>query len=287
MNWLFFTILAITSRATYSIATRVLSKDVEVSPITHSLLLTTAAGFLSLFVSPFIGGVSFKGISLYAIPAILMMSSQTFGNVIYFRGQKGLGAGMTQIAFSSILIWGTILSVLFLGSVFSLTQIIGIFFLLIAILTIQFKQRKMNFNSNFLYILGSAVLFAIFQVSSAGLSKAISTGAYLVMAYLGPSLIICALYFKNIRKDFGLIKKQLRHTFLKTLFAGGTSMLYFIFSYLAYRQAPDSGVVVVLLTSQVVLSVIFGIYFLKEKEDSTMKLLAGALAVVAGILIKS
>lgn len=287
MNWLLLTVLAITARATMSIATRVLSKDVEVSPITHSLLLTTSAGLLSLAISPFVGGISFVGISQYKIPAILMITSQAFGNVIYFRGQKNLGAGTTQIAFSSILIWGTILSVLFLGSIFSFTQLTGILLLLVAILTVQYRQNKMDLNSSFLYIVASAILFAVFQVSSAGLSKAISTGAYLVMAYFGSSLIIGTLYFASIKKDYKLLKHQLKHISSKTLFASGTSLLYFVFSYLAYRHAPDRGVVVVLLTSQVVLSVIFGIYFLKEKENKARKLLAGALAVVAGILIKS
>lgn len=75
MNWLFLTVLAITSRATYSIATKVLSKDVEVSPITHSLLLTTFAGVLSLLISPFVGGISFEGISEYLVAVVLMIGS--------------------------------------------------------------------------------------------------------------------------------------------------------------------------------------------------------------------
>jgi drug/metabolite transporter (DMT)-like permease len=287
MNWVLITVLAITSRATYSIGTRVLSKDVEVSPITHSLLLTAAAGLLSLLISPFVGGISFEGLGAYAIPAGIMVTSQAVGNVIYFRGQKNLGAGTTQIAFSSILIWGAILSVFFLGSTFSLTQVIGIAVMLIAILTVQYAKGEIELDSSFMYIVASAVLFAIFQVASADLSKTISTGAYLVMAYLGPTVIIGGLYFNKIKRDFKHIVHQLKNTFSKTLFASGTSMLYFVFSYLAYRQAPDRGVVVVLLTSQVVFSVLFGIFFLGERKNVARKLLAGLLAFVAGVLIKS
>ena len=43
----------------------------------------------------------------------------------------------------------------------------------------------------------------------------------------------------------------------------------------------------VLLTAQVILSVIFGIIFLKERGNMGKKLLAGILAVIAGILIKA
>jgi hypothetical protein len=78
MNWLFLTLLAITSRATYSIATKVLSKDVKVTPITHSILLTTFAGVLSLLISPFVGGISFEGVEGYSIAILLMVGSQAF-----------------------------------------------------------------------------------------------------------------------------------------------------------------------------------------------------------------
>lgn len=287
MNWLFLTILAILSRATYSIATKILSKDVQVTAITHSLLLTCFAGVISFFISPFVGGISFYGIEKFFLPTILMIVSQAFGNVLFFIGIKKLDAGTTQIAFSSILIWGAILSVLFLGSVFSLVQIVGIIFMLIAILMIQYKKGKLEMNSGFLYIVCSAILFAIFQVASAGLSKTLSTGTYLILAYGGPSIIIGLLYFRKIKNDFILLQKQIKNTFIKTIYASGTSMLYFLFSYLAYRYAPDRGIVVVLLTSQVILSVLFGVLFLKEKDNTTKKFAAGILAFIAGVLIKS
>lgn len=287
MDWLLLTLLAITARATYSIATKILSRDIRASPITQSLLLTSFAGLLSLLISPLVGGISFVGLSRFLFPTALMITSQAFGNVLFFKGIKKLDASTTQVAFSSILIWGTILSVIFLKSIFSPVQLMGIILLLIAILLVQYEKGRIDLNTSFLYIVASAVLFAVFQVASADLSKTINTGTYLVLAYLGPSLIIGSIYFSNIKKDFSLLSNQLKNASLKTLFASGTSLLYFVFSYLAYKYAPDRGVVVVLLTAQVVLSVIFGIIFLKEKENKVRKLLAGALAFLAGILIKS
>lgn len=129
MNWLLLTLLAITSRATYSIATKILSKDVKVSPITQSLLLTSFAGVLSLLISPVVGGISFKGLGQFLFPTALMISSQAFGNILFFKGIKNLDASTAQIAFSSILIWGAILSVIFLKSIFSPIQLTGIIFL--------------------------------------------------------------------------------------------------------------------------------------------------------------
>ncbi|PID99054.1 hypothetical protein CSA80_02975 [Candidatus Saccharibacteria bacterium] len=287
MTWALLTLLAITARATLSIATKILSKDVEVSATTHSVLLTMTATILSLVVAPFVGGISFSGVDQYWLPIAIIIMSQSFANVLFFLGVKRLDAGTAQVAFSSILVWGALLSVLFLGSVFSWAQLAGILLMMVAILLVQYKGGKIDMSSGVLYIVGSAVLYAVFQVASADISKVVSTGAYLLMAYLGPSLVVGLVYLSQLKKDLPLVRDQLKKTSTKTLFAGGASMLYFVFSYAAYKNAPDSGVVVVLLTSQVVLSVIFGIVFLKEKDNQTRKLLAGILAFAAGALIKN
>lgn len=286
MNWIILVLLAITSRATYSVATKVLSKNVEVSAITQSLLLLLSAGILSLFISPFMGGISFEGIEQYWFSVLLMIVSISIGNILYFVGIKKLDSGITQIAFSTILIWGALLSVIFLGSVFSIIQIGGMVLMLIAILMVQYSKGSFKLNSSVSYIIGSAVLFAVFQVVSAEISKTISTGAYLLMVYLAPVVIIGSVYYKRVVADLLLLKGQVKKTSTSMLFSSVTSLLYFIFSYLAYGSAVDSGVVVVMLTAQVVLSVIFGIIFLKEKENQNKKILAGLLAFMAGVMIK-
>jgi len=286
MNWILLTILAVVARSTYSIATKLLSKHVKVSPITQSVLLGVYAGLLALPISLLVGGINFSGISTVWQATLIMIVSQAFGNILFFKGLNSLDAGTTQIAFSSILIWGAILSALYLGSQYSGLQLLGIFLMLIAILLIQYR-KGLKLDKGILLIIGSAALFAIFQVASAKISNIVNTGAYLILAYLGSALILIIIYFKTITKDFKLLVNQVKTTSLSTLFASGTSLLYFTFSYFAYQIAPDKGIVVILLTTQVILSVIFGIIFLKERENMTKKILAGILAVAASILIKA
>ena len=287
MNWIILTLLAIIARATYSLGTRMLSRDIKVSPITQSFLLTLATGVLILLFNPFIGGLGFNGVGSNFLLLSTIVIASVGGNIIYFIGQKKLDVGMTQIAFSSILIWGGFLSVVFLKSNFSITQSIGIVILLSAILLVQVKKDRITLHRSVLYIVMSAMLFALFQVGSAKIAPTISTGAYLIVTSFGTAITILIIYFKTIKTDFSKLTSQVKNTFSKTLFASGTSALYMIFAFMAYKKAPDSGVVVVLLTSQVIVSVIFGIIFLKERENMGIKLLAGILAVIAGILIKS
>lgn len=288
MSWLLLTVLAIVSRAVFGIAVKLLSNKARVSAATQAVLLTTGAGLLAVLVSPLVGGVTIHGLSAVWFIALLMVASQAFGNILFFKGLEKLDASTAQIAFASILLWSTLLSILFLGSQFTFKQFVGILILFIAILTVQYTKKKdRTINTGILYVFMSTFLFAVFQTTSAELAKTISAGTYLVLAYLGSSLIIGAIYYGRLKKDSQFLKTNARKLLTPMLFACITSIMYFVFSYFAYKSAPDRGIVVVLLTSQVILSVILAIIFLKERKNVNRKLVGGALAVIAGVLIKS
>ncbi|HVF69920.1 MAG TPA: DMT family transporter [Xanthomonadales bacterium] len=286
MDWLLLTILAILFRAIYGIATKVLSSNIDASPKTQSFLLMLVATPITSVVSPFIGGISFEGISSVWLISIIMFSSLAFANVLYYKGMETLDAGTSQIAFSSILIWGTILSIIFLNSKLSPQQLFGIFILLLAIILAQYSNKSVRINKGVLYIIVSTALFAAFQVTSAEMAKTMSAGGYLLIAYLGSTLILGITYISKINEEIKIIKKNVHVALKVLLFASSTSIIYFIFSYFAYRFAPDPGIVVILLTSQALFAVILGTIFLKERDGIGRKLFAGALAVLAGILIK-
>lgn len=287
MNWIILTFLAIIFRAIYSLGTRRLSRDITVSPITLSFLLTASTGLLILLFNPLFGGLDFSGVKSNLMTLVLILSTSVAGNIVYFAGQKKLDAGVTQIIFSSILIWGGILSALFLQSTFSAQQVIGMIILLTAIIMVQYKKGSVSVNKSALYIVLSAMLFALFQVGSAHVSTSIRVAAYLLITSFGTALTILCISFNTIKKDYVTLIAHFKGTVTNLFVASGTSLLYMMFSFMAYKTAPDKGVVVVLLTSQVILSVLFGIVFLKERENIKVKIIAGVLALIAGILIKS
>lgn len=291
MSRLILTFLAVLSRSNYSLGTKLMTNSIKARPQTVAFFLLSGAGLISLFICPFFGGINFASIFHNWELSLIIALALVIGNVLYFKAQVSLDAGTTQIAFSSILIFGTVFSIIFLDSNFSIQQLIGIFILLIALLIVQniknvasLKHKSMG--AIFTIIL-SAVFMAIFQVSSAELAKKIDTGTYLFVAYLGCAIILYLLYFKSISKDIIEIKKSYKAFALPTLFACSTSLLYYVFSYFAYRHAPDRGVVVVLLTTQVVFTVILATLFLNERENIKRKSIGAVLALIAGILIKS
>ncbi len=288
MGWLLLTFLAVTSRAVYSLGAKVLTNRLLVSSPTQAVLLTGATTFMALVVSPLLGGISIAGLDGAWDTVLLMITTQAVGNVFFFRGQQELDAGTSQIAFSSIVIWGTLLSTWLLGSKFSLQQAVGITILVAAIILIQHRKGHRKPSTAVLAIIVSAASFAAFQVTSAQISRQTTAATYLLLAYGGPTLLTSLVFVKRVRREIPVLWGSPRkHVGEGILFAAATSFAYFTFSYFAYRQAPDPGVVVVLLTTQMILSVILGAIFLRERTHPLRKAIATCLAFIASVMIKA
>jgi len=284
--WILYTVLAIVMRAVYGVLTKVLSNHIKVGPITQSVFLLLASGILSLAVVPF-SGFSLAGVGdIWAI-VLLTLTTSAVGNITYFKGIAKLESGTTQIAFSSILIWGLLMTNVFLGTTLSLLQSIGVVVLLFAILLAQYQKRAIKLQSGIFLILLSAASFAGFQVASARLAQEQTLGTYLVVIYVGSALLIALPYIPQIKRELAHARGHVTALAKIALITGSASMFNYVFAYFAFRTAPDPGIVVLLFTAQVVLAVILSIIFLKERSNVPLKIAAGVLAVVAAIMIKA
>jgi len=285
--WPLYTLLAVVGRATYGVLTKVLSNHTKVSPITQIVFLSAASTVIVLPILPFSGGFNLDGLSSVWLALAIAIVGSVIGSITYFTGIAKLESATTQVAFSSILIWGLIMSIIFLGTDLSVIQVIGVLVLLFAILLAQYNGKALKLQPGILLILLSAACFAAVQVASAKLSQVLNLGTYMVLVLLGPGLLIGLLYIQEVRRDIQRARGQLVRL-TKTAFAtAAASVFYYIFAYSAFRNAPDPGVVVLLLTSQVVLAVLLSIIFLKERTNIVFKIVAGVLAMLAAIMIKA
>lgn len=284
MDWLALTFVSIIFRSFYGLMTKIMSNKMKsLSVHGQAAALPLAAAVISILISPLVGGFSISNkFSFFTV--ILVVLGQGLGNITYFEAIKSLHNSTAQIAFSSILIFNTIFSVLFLNLRLTPLNFMGIFLLMGAILMVV--AGKMEFNKKGIFwMVISAALFAVFQLSSSELSKQVSAASYLVIAYLGAALVVILIKFKDIKKDLKTIIKNPeigRVPFYTASFSLGN----FIFAYWAYRSAPQASKVAILLTSQVVLTVILSYFFLKEKNHLMIKLFAGILVIIAAFLIK-
>ena len=284
MNWFLLTALSVVFRAIYGVLTKVLSNKAKVSVYTQAMMLPLAAGVIALIFSSLLGGLRFNVKEVDLLIVALVVLGQGLGNIAYFAAIASLTNATAQISFSSILIFNTILSLMFFNLHLSLINVLGLILLMTAIMSVVVGKIEFNKKGVALMIL-AAFLFSIFQLSSAKMSSEVEAAVYLVIAYFGASLTVFIFKWKIIIKD--LTKAQKISSVLGWPFLTAIPSLgNFIFAYYAYRVAPEPAKVAMLLTSQVVLAVLLSYFFLRERQYLGRKILAAMVVVMAAFLIK-
>lgn len=284
MDWFLLTCISVVFRSIFGVMTKVLSNRLKTSIYTQAALLPLAGAIIAIVVSPLLGGIQtdFSNVSLIAV--FLVMLGQGLGNIVYFAAIKELTNGTAQIAFSSILIFNTLLSFIFLDLQLSPINIFGIMLLMLAIMSVATGKVEFHKRGVSLMIL-SAFLFSVFQLSSAEISKQVGAATYLIIGYLGAAAVVFIFKWKPVAKELKF--SELKTTLGIPLLAAIPSVGNFLFAYYAYREAPQPAKVAMLLTSQVVLTVILSYFFLKEKGYVKQKVFASVLVVLSAIFIKS
>lgn len=255
----------------------------KVSVYTQAALLPLAGAFIAVIASPLLGGLSFNFAGVSIVAVLLVVLGQGLGNITYFAAMKRLTNSTAQIAFSSILVFNTLLSLLFLGLTLSPLNVFGIVLLMLAILSVTSGKIEFDKKGIGLMIL-SALLFSIFQLASAEISKQVGAANYLLIAYLGAALVVFVLKSRIIVED--VRKTGFKDSMSIPLVTAIPSVGNFLFAYYAYRTAPEPAKVAMLLTSQVVLTVLLSYFLLNEKGNVWRKVGAACLVVVSAILIK-
>jgi drug/metabolite transporter (DMT)-like permease len=283
LGWLGLTAISVVFRAIYGVMTKVLSNKSSVSAYTQSVLLLVAGGVISLLVSPLLGGISTNISSLNLLAVSLVVIPSAIGNFLYFIAIKDLTNGTAQIAFSSILIFATSLSVVFLGLKLSPMNLLGVILLMIAILSVVNGKVELD-RRGVTIMVASALMFAVFQLASAHVSKEVNAATYLMIGYFGPALVLFALKPRKVIQE--IRSSDLKRTFTIPLLTAIPSVGNFLFAYYAYRIAPEPAKVAMLLSAQVVVTVLLSYFFLNEKGHVWRKVGAAVLVVIAAVLIK-
>ncbi len=279
-----FTAMSVLTRAVYGTMTKIMSNRVRTSSYTQAVLLPFSAAILSICLTPLIGGINldFDGTTL--IMMLLVIFGQGSGNVVFFAAVRHLTSGTAQIAFSSILVFNVLLSVMLLGLKLSLMNVLGIVLLMAGIMLVV--SGKVEFNKKGVgLMMVSAFLFSIFQLATSQVSSRISGGTYLVLTYTGAAGVVLAVRGRKVLGEIIQSKNKSELVFVPFLTAV-PSLLNFIFAYYAYRLAPEPTKVAMILTSQVVFAVLLGHVFLGEKSGLYRKLLAAVMVIVATVMIK-
>ena len=280
MIWLIYALIASLSNAIRSILHRfiMLTED----PYSYALLenLLIALVFVPVLINEFVLPLSLTAWMLVLLSSIFWVFIAVIGFYAYKYTQVSLKSPLSE----SRVLWVLLFAVIFLKEKLILDKVLGIILIFISLIILTYKKQK-KFgdltDKGVQLTLLTALLTAGVAIIDKSALQYFTPGTFGFLVYFIPGLILIGFgrgHFKDVNKIL-----KTKHYYLGIVVILG--FLFYYFNLKAYQIADVTQVFPVIRLSTA-FTVIFGIIFLKEKENEFKKLIATVI-IFLGILLLS
>ena len=217
--------------------------------------------------------------------ALLLSSNLLYAcqDVLKSKGFKYLDVSVVSIFSQSSKVFMILFGIIIFREHLTTLEALGVLFIMAGSALVVFKKNKFHINKYIWFIIGSSLFFAMAMIIDVGVSGQFNLAFYLLMIYLLPALFI---FIGGRRKIVDIKKGFLRNKNSRkfTAIAGVASAIGMLFYLLALRQGQVS-IVAPLSSTTVLLNVIAGYVFLKERNDLLKRLIAAVLVIIGIFLL--
>ena len=283
MPWYFFAIVSVLGVSIATLLERLLMKEENSNPISYAIVFQFLVGIISFFFTILLNKfVLPSDFNLW--PRFLVSSFLWAGMTVFnFKAIKTLTAGEITILGTSGTVISILLGVLFLGEILKISGILGTLLIFAAILIINSDKLSFNSKRGVIFALLSAVCGGIAVVNDAVILRSYEAFSYMAIISLLPGLVLLLLFPKQIldcRKLLSLKRMKLMTIFC--IFYSIQGITY----YLAFQNGAPVSQLSPLVRSSIVLTVLLGAMFLKERRDLVKKLFAAVIASAGAIMVR-
>lgn len=281
MPWQLLVLISVTTYAASITLQRIILKDDKSDAVAYSILFQILTGFI-IFVYAVLNGFQMPNILNYPLQYILMTALYAFGNVMIFKSLQSIPASQFTILFATRAFWTILVAMLFLNESFSLIHGIGTLLIIAAVVLASWQGHKLSFSKGEIYALLAAISFGIAFANDAYIIQNEDVPSYLAVAFVLPGLAIIATRLNALTK----MKQLINISFLKKMTLIG--VLYAISAiaiFQAYQVGRNAAQIAPLNQTSTLLTVLFGIIVLKERDNLLKKIAASIIAFIGIILL--
>lgn len=282
MNWFWLTIVYLVFLTTAQLINKKSLNHIDIDEIVFGASVQVSTCIVSFILALFTGwNFNFNSVS---IPLLIGMGTTYFFAVsLYYTGLKKTELSLASILESTGSIYSLILGVLLLHESFVIQKLFGIILIIVAVLIVSIKNKVRSFNKYSWIILISIFFYALGAVFDKTLNTYGNPLSYLTLSFATAGISMLLIYFKRTKKAF---KETFRNkNFWIGIFTNG--LLYsfgFWALFEAYNRGGEVSKMFPITLSMSVLIPIFGIIFLKERDNVIKKLIA-VVVMVFGLWI--
>ena len=282
-------LVALLAALVNALAAILIKREISESSVIHaSLVITLIGGFIVwplALVSVDLTRINLSGVLVFAIAGML---APGLGRLFYFTSIEKLGASITASVWATFPIYTTISAVLFLNETLSTLNWIGIICVIVGVLVIERSSKRPRTKSSWfskkqfvIPIIGTLFMASASVIRKYGLNFYNEPILGTAIGYIS-SLTIYLLYIGVFQsKGIGAILKKDGKRFWKAAVAvAATSTL--IYYALSLEQVA---IVTPILQVNVLFTILFAYFFLKDVERISLMTGISALAIFFGILL--
>lgn len=279
-NWIFIVILYLIFAVIYNQGYKVLTKKMH-NDGAMAVLMDGLGGIFSLFLIPLFPLKLPENKLVYLFLGLACIF-YALNDRLTATVRKGLEASTTSMMKQLSTVFLIFAGFLFFKEKFILTKFIGALLIVFSNILIFYKKNSLKENKYTIYGLLAALCSTIAAFIDVSYSKEFNLPVYVAFTLLVPSVLIMLfdrIKFNDLKKEFANNKK------LIILLASLSSSLMLILKLYAY----DIGKVMIvapLCSLTVILNVLIGYIFLKERNNLVKKVIASILIIIGLILIK-
>ena len=279
-NWLLYVliylVLATAFTQFYKIATKTLKRAGALT-----VLLQLISGFTALLLCPFFEFKFPTDIKVYivlGISIIFYAMSDRMNTTVRSGIEASTYSMLKQLSTTFMIFAG----LLFFKEEFILTKFIGAMLIIISNIIIFYQKGKFEFNKYIMLGILSNIVFTVALFLDVNISDNFNLPFYVALTLIIPGLLI--IIFERIK--LSEIKNELINGNKKAILITALSWGIMIVVQLRAYQLGNVTVIAPLCALTVMLNVIVGYLFLKERDNLLRKIISAIIIIISIILIR-
>jgi len=282
MSWFIWAIFSVVTTAVANLLQRVIMRDKDSDAFGTAIifqfsiaLLTGMFAIWNGFVLPPIGKYFWNFLASTLLWGL--------GSLSLFKAYQTLGSSKIAIISSLGTVVTIVSSIVFLGESFNTPKIIGTLLIITSIFFVTEKKGKFSFTKGTSYALITTLFYGLAVTNDAFILKTYDAVSYTSVISFLPGILLLALRPRAIA-SFQRLRNVIfmKKMFLLTIFYSAQAVAY----YLALHLGANASQLAPIYKTNIILTVLLAIVFLKEKERIPLKLFSAVLVTVGVLLIK-
>jgi drug/metabolite transporter (DMT)-like permease len=283
MNWQLFVAISVISNAITSILLRLLLKKENSHAIAFSIMYQLITGSV-IFIYALFNGFKIPNIFHLVPLIILIFTLYIIGNIGLFNALKRIGISEHKIVYSIRPIVTVVASIIFLGEIINIKQIIGATLILISVVLVSWHSKKIKiFKKGAIFTVISAFAYGLAITGDSYVIRNIDIASYQTFAFIVPALTMLLIFPSSkfyIKKMFNF------PIFSKLLILCIFQAIATITVFTAYKIGRNNVQIAPLTQLSTIIIVLSGIVILKERKNIFQKIIGAILSFFGTIMLK-